>query len=192
MAEIKQYRAREQAAATSNRVPLVHTRGAVCGYAPGERLVVELQRELNDSRWRRRDADRAERAACNVQARDSEVGPVERVEEFGAELEVLRLGQMQVFRQREIEVDQARSAHHANAGGPEHLSLTRINRGECGGVEPFSNGLRSIRVSDQIRASASLAAKVKHAVAVLDRAQGKPALESVNPGQVPSAEDGID
>src|SRR5215470_19882534 len=96
----------------------------VCGYAPGERLVVELQRELNDARGRRRDADRAERAACDVQARNSEVGPVERVEEFGAELEVLRFGQVQVFRQREIEVDQARAAHHADAGGSEHLSLT--------------------------------------------------------------------
>src|SRR5215475_169808 len=117
-------------------------------------LEVKLQRELNDARGRRRDADRAERAACDVQAGYSEVGMVERVEEFGAELEVLRLGHMQVFRQREIEVDQTRAAHHADAGSPEDLPLVRVYRRECGGVEPLVNGLRPVRVSDQIRAAA--------------------------------------
>src|SRR5215471_5155503 len=94
--------------------------------------IVELQGELNDARGGRRDPDRAERGACYVQTRNSEVGMVERVEDFGAELEVLRFRYMQVFRQREIEVDQSRTAHHTDAGSPEDLTLVRIYRRECG------------------------------------------------------------
>src|SRR5215813_3310389 len=117
---------------------------------------------------------------------------VERVKEFGAELEVLRFCQVQVFRQCEIEVNQARAAHHADAGSPEHLSLLRINQRESCGIEPFVNRLRPFRVPDQIGASAALAPKVQHVTAGLDRAQSEPALEGVNPGEVPAAEDGID
>ena len=92
-------------------------------------LEVELQPELNNAGiGSGQNLTEAARITRNI--RRAEIGAVERIEQFGAELKVIALGQVKVLRQREVEVYRSRAAHNPDACGTE-----RLRRGGEGGLE---------------------------------------------------------
>jgi hypothetical protein len=95
---------------------------------------VELQRELDDARIGRAQ-NLAEARGIARDIRRTEVRAIERIEQFGAELEAATLAQMEIFREREVEVDAARAAHDADARRAEGLRRGRERGLERIGVE---------------------------------------------------------
>ena len=98
-------------------------------------LEVELQPELNNARiGGGQDLTEAARVTRNV--RRAEIGAIERIEQFGAELEVTPLRQVEVFRKGEVEIDRARPAHDSDARAAKSLRRGIERRLERIGVEP--------------------------------------------------------
>src|SRR5262245_53725506 len=94
-------------------------RGGTC--PPRQRRArseVELQPKLHDARVTgAQDLAKAARLALDV--RHAQVDAVEGVEHFGTELDTPMVIDAEIFREREIEVGIARTAHDADAGVAE-------------------------------------------------------------------------
>src|SRR5713226_1174731 len=102
-------------------------------------LELEAEDHLHDARIER--AGHLAEVAGSVVGRDGrEVGMVEHVEKFAAELECAVLADVEVLVERHIEIHQSWSANDARTRVAE---ITRRGSGECVAVEPLIHGFRS-------------------------------------------------
>src|ERR1700691_2889591 len=91
----------------------------MCGISqsPGSiymRSIYELNRQLQQSR-RCGLQDLAEGRRFQIVLRQPQIGVVEHGAAFGAELHALRLTDIKVLEKREVDISDARSAHHVAA-----------------------------------------------------------------------------
>src|SRR5438128_12122883 len=116
---------------------------------------------------------------------------VECIEQLGSELEIAILIDINLLRDREIEICQAWAAHDTDAFIAKRLG-SRTRYRESIRIEPtFNRALRSrqLGISDEIRPSHSVAAKVNYGASAKRCGEWQPALNSVNSRNLPVSEE---
>src|SRR5579872_1665378 len=124
--------------------------------APADRLIQQLQSELNQPRTPGR-AHQAEAGVGHVSVRQSEVRVVEGVEHLGAELEPGALRHSDIFLDSDIPVGDAGAGQHvpsrvpevsrgriAEAGRVELLQSVRPEIAGQGGISAVANAIRTL------------------------------------------------
>src|SRR5262245_37445304 len=150
---------------------------------PGVRSEIELQSELNDACVGcGQDLTEAARFTRNV--RRTEIGVIERIEQFRAELEITPFTEMEILRQGEVKVHQAWPTHDPDASGAEGTlrggrKRRDIEWGKCACIEPAPEcalGFRQDRIADEIRTCQPFAPQAEHARIGQRRGQTEAAL----------------
>src|SRR5438270_8255835 len=112
----------------------------------------QLYGELHQPRWSGLQ-DLPERWRLQIVLRQSEVRVVQQIEAFRAELHARGLGDVEVLEQREVDVLDARSAHHVSALVSELAGLRRrIELLKCRTAHPLIRRVPAlVGVGDEIR-----------------------------------------
>ena len=154
---------------------------------------IEFERELNNPGVRRRK-NLAECGGLTPDIRRAEICMIESIEKLGSELEVTILIDVDFLRNREVEIREPRAAHDPNSSAPKCL-----RRGtQCGkriGVEPTLDGsLRrwQLRIRNEVWPRHAIAAEIQSAAATENGGQWEPALQDMDPGDLPVSEEQTD
>jgi len=120
----------------------------------------------------------------------TEVGVVECIEQFASELEEPILIEMNILRDRKIEIRQTWAAHDSHARISEGLrNGTRNCKRIC--VEPPLHGSvrsREFRIADEVRPANPITAQIQNGASTESRRQWQSGLNYMDSRQLPIAE----
>src|SRR5439155_26280284 len=155
-------------------------------------LEIAFERELKNPGVRRRK-NLGECGGLTPDIRRAEICMNESIEKLGSELEVTILIDVDFLRNREVEIRETGAAHDPNSSAPKCL-----RRGtQCGkriGVEPTLDGsLRrwQLRIRNEVWPRHAIAAEIQSAAATENGGQWEPALQDMDPGDLPVSEEQI-